>query len=344
MAHRLSLSFAMGDNPRSRPILAGQIVPEGISLVCSQVSAGDLFWRQLKYQEFEASEMSLSSLIMMQARGDRTWVGLPIFTTRSFFHLGLVVRPAAGITRPEDLAGKSIGVPEYQQTAALWMRGILQHEFGVDLKSIHWYMERLLDLSHAEASGFVAPDGIELSFVEAGSNLSQMMNDGELDSALRMAGGAQRSPAYSGGPGALYTDRGVPPMVNGASIQPLFPDPPAEAARYFEKTGFFPINHCVVIRRDVLEKNPWVALNLFQAFVEAKRLARAQFVAQVEPLAMTGTIDAMTKRQLETDVFPYGVKAQRELLETVVFYSLEQGLIDRLVPLDEVFHPALLEM
>lgn len=334
----------MNDNSRSRPILSGQIVPEGMKLRCSKINAGDLFWRQLKFQEFDASEMSLSSLIMMTAKGDTTWIGLPIFMTRSFFHLGLVVRPEAGIHTPADLNGKRVGVFEYQQTAALWMRGILQHEFDIDLQSIHWYMERLSELSHAGASGFQTPEGIELSYVSSETSLVKMMRDGELDAALRTSGGAPRSVAFGAAPPAVFTGRGNPPIVIGDHVQPLFADPTAEATRYFAKTGFYPINHCIVLRRALLEKNPWVALNLYQAFVEAKDLARAHFFAQVDPLELTGTIDAEERSKLAIDIFPYGVKAQRGLLETAVSYAFEQGLIDRIVDLDEIFHPGLMEI
>src|SRR5579862_7250554 len=128
---KLQLSLGMADNPRTRPILAGRVKPDGIEFICTPVHASELFWRQLRFGDFDVSEMSFSSLMMARANGDERWVGLPVFTTRRFFHTEILVRRDSGIEKPADLKGRRVGVPEYQQTAALWTRGVLQHEFGV---------------------------------------------------------------------------------------------------------------------------------------------------------------------------------------------------------------------
>src|SRR5690242_10841568 len=138
----LQLSLVMGSNPRSEPVLSGAVKPEGIELTTTRMHPSEIFWRQLSFAEFDVSEMSMSSYLMAVAGGNRDWVGLPVFTSRKFFHTWAWVRTAAGIERPEDLKGKRVGVPEYQQTAALWSRGALKHEWGVDPMDVEWYMER----------------------------------------------------------------------------------------------------------------------------------------------------------------------------------------------------------
>ena len=156
----IQLSIGMASNPRTWAIHDGRIKPDGIELIPSPVHASELFWRQLKFGDFDVSEMSFSSLIMAMAAGDDRWVGLPVFTTRRFFHTGVLIRKDSGIQSPADLKGKRVGVPEYQQTAALWTRGVLQHEFGVEPKDMEFFMERVPEQSHGGATGFKPPKGV----------------------------------------------------------------------------------------------------------------------------------------------------------------------------------------
>ena len=154
--NELQLSIGITNNPRTWPILDGTVKPDGIDLIPTVLHPSELFWRQLHFAEFAVSEMSCSSFLIVTAHGDTRFVGLPIFTTRRFFHTGILVRRAAGIEQPADLKGKRVGVPEYQQTAALWARGVLQHEFGVAPKDMEFWMERTPDRSHGGATGFQA--------------------------------------------------------------------------------------------------------------------------------------------------------------------------------------------
>ncbi|MCJ7594765.1 MAG: ABC transporter substrate-binding protein, partial [Desulfobacterales bacterium] len=135
---KITLSMAISSNPRTWPILDGTVKPDGIDLVPTVLHPSEMFWRQLRYAEFDLSEMSLSSLMIAVSKGDDRWVGLPVFTTRRFFHAGILVRKDSGIESPADLKGKRVGVPEYQQTGALWARGVLQHEFGVEPKEMEF--------------------------------------------------------------------------------------------------------------------------------------------------------------------------------------------------------------
>jgi 4,5-dihydroxyphthalate decarboxylase len=340
----IHLTFAMGENPRSRPVLTGAVKPEGIELDSTVIGPSELFWRQLMFHEFDVSEMSMSSLIITRAKGDQTWVALPIFTTRSFFHTGVLVRDDAGIDEPAQLAGARVGVPEYQQTAALWARGILQHEFGVEPSTIHWFMERLPELSHGGATGFTPPAGIDLEYIPAESDIGKMLQEGKLDAALVYYGrppSSRENPALRG---SIEIGRSSVTFESGSGVRTLFHDVPAEAARYYGKTGIFPINHCVVVRSDVVEKYPWVPLNIFDAFLAAKRIAEAEFNTALEPLLLTGTAPRRLAASQRTDVYPYGVQAQRSLLETIAAYSYEQGLTSRQVGLDELFYPPTLEL
>ncbi len=185
----LTLSLGFASNPRSRPILDGRVQPQGIELQATAVGMSELAWRQLGFKEFEVSELSMSSLLIALSHGDDTWVGLPIFTSRRFFHVGALAREDSGINSPADFAGKRIGVPEYQQTAALWSRGILQHEFGLDPRDLHWYMERPPEKSHGGATGFDPQAiGIDLQYIPRETDMGRMLQSGELDGALHYLG------------------------------------------------------------------------------------------------------------------------------------------------------------
>src|SRR5207248_11403825 len=181
---KLQLSLGIASNPRSWPILDGTVRPEGIELIPTVVHASELFWRQLRFADFDVSEMSFSSLMMARAKGDDRWVGLPIFTTRRFFHVDMMVRRDCGIEQPADLKGRRVGVPEYQQTAALWTRGILQHEFGVSPTEMEFWMERVPSHSHAGGVGFKPPKGVTIHQIPLEKNIGAMMLSGELEAAI----------------------------------------------------------------------------------------------------------------------------------------------------------------
>ncbi len=329
----LELSIIMSDNPRSRAVVDGSVKPEGIRLSGTFGHPAEIFWRQLKSAEFDVSEMSLSSLIMLQAGGSRDWVGLPIFPQRRFFHTWAWIRLGAGIERPEDLKGKRVGVPEYQQTAALWSRGVLQHEFGVSPLDVEWFMERTEEQSHGGSTGFRPPAGLRFQRIPPSESIGSLLLAGGLDATLMyIAGGS----AIDRSRGSLedYPDR----------FRLLFPDPLAESRRYYAKTGIFPINHGMVVRRSIVERHPWVVLNLFNAF----RRAKDAWLAGVNELAAThlslGLLPPASAEALRIDPYPYGVASNRQVLETVTAYSHEQGLTPRQVPLDEVFAASTMDL
>lgn len=326
---RITLSLGMGNNLRSRPIFEGRVKADGIDLVCSDVYAGELFWRQLKHAEFDVAEMSLSSLLIAVANGDRRFVGLPIFTVRRFFHTMILVRRDAGIETPADLKGKRVGVPEYQQTAALWSRGVLMHEFGVEPRDMTFWMERTPDVSHGGTTGFRPPPGVVVNQIPKETNIGEMLMAGELDATLLYL------------PIKSFTDRSREDLSARADIGPLFRDPRAEGIRYFRKTGIFPINHGMVVRREIAERHPWVIINVYNAFRDANALVDADRAAHLDYLLATGHAEP---EAATVKLAPYGVRENRDVLETVAQYSHEQGLTPRRIGLDELFAKNTLEL
>jgi 4,5-dihydroxyphthalate decarboxylase len=327
----LQISIGMASNPRTWPIFDGQVRPDGIDLVPSVVHPSELFWRQLKFADFDVSEMSFSTLMMAKAQGDERWVGLPVFTTRKLFHTEILVRRDAGIERPQDLRGRRVAVPEYQQTAALWTRGALQHEFGVEPKDMEFWMERVPTHSHRGAVGFTAPAGVTIRQIPAEKNIGGMMLSGEVDAVIHYIVNAN------------LVDRSTADLWNHPEIRPLFQDPVAEGVRYYRKTGILPINHGMVIRRELAERHPWTVLNLLKAFERANEIAERRRMEHAAYHVATGLVSAESARGLGTPLVRHGVKANRKVLETAAQYSLEQGLTPRRVALEEVFAASTLD-
>ena len=325
----INLKLGIASNPRTQPILDGSVKPDGIKLVCEVVHGSELFYRQLKFAEFDVAEMSFSNLMIALANGDDRFIGLPVFTTRHFFHSRMLARKDAGIETPADLKGKRVGVPEYQQTAALWTRGILQHEFGVEPKDMIFWMERTPELSHGGITGFKPPPGVTVNRIPAESSLGEMVANGEIDATLLYL--TDRN----------MVDRSRIDLHNHPDVKPLFPDARAEGIRYFNKTGIYPINHGMVIKREIAEQYPWAALSVFNAFKEANEYCDAQRQAHNDYYVATGLADVDA---LATPLVQHGIVANRHILETAAQYSHEQGLTPRLMKLEEVFAPETMEL
>jgi len=256
---------------------------------------------------------------------------LPVFPSRRLFQTELSYNIDSGITRPEDLAGKKLGVAEYQQTAALWIRGILEHDFGVSQYKIHWHMERSEEMSHGGATGFKLPAGISFNRIAANKSLVSTLLENELDVAhvaspfVLQANTLDRSSRIVG-------------KNDWSRIRPLFPDRMAEGERFFKRHGFLPVNHTYIIRGDIYRKHPWVAFNLYSGFVKAKALAREKLLAAIPSALFFGAeYLAMTRQLIGDDPFPYGIKANQAMLETITSYSHEQGLTPRQMKIEELF-------
>ncbi len=328
----LTLSIALSDNERTRPLAQGRFQPQGVRLLPTLVHPSEMFWRQLKYGDFDISEMSMSSLIIATARGNRDWVALPIYTSRMFFHTSILVRTDRGILQPQDLRGKRVGVPEYQQTSALWSRGILEHEFGVKAQDIEWFMERGPDKSHGGATGFKPPPGVRLNQIAPGTNIGEMLVSGELDATLLYLNNRN------------LVDRSTIDIDQVEIVKPLFRDRQAETRRFFAKTGIYPINHAVVIKRELYERHPWLALNLYHAFMAAKTEVERETLETMQSYFDTGLIDPAGRQGLQGDPKAYGMKASRKVIETISQYVHEQGLTERRVAVEEMFAASTLEV
>ncbi|HYC15296.1 MAG TPA: hypothetical protein VEC75_13675, partial [Stellaceae bacterium] len=325
------ISIAMASNPRTWPIFDGKVRPDGVTLIPSAVHPSELFWRQLRFADFDVSEMSFSSLLMARAGGDDRWIGLPIFTTRKFFHAEILVRTDSGIDKPADLKGRRVGVPEYQQTAALWTRGVLEHEFGVAPGDMEFWMERTPSHSHRAATGFTPPPGVTINQIPADKSIGSMMLTGELEAVIH----------YIVNPNLV--DRSTADLWNHSAVRTLFPDPLAEGVRYYRKTGIFPINHGMVIRREIADKHPWIVLNLYKAFQQANELADRERIEHADYHRVTGLLTLESAQALRAPLVRHGIAANRKVLETAARYSQEQGLTPRLLRLEEVFAASTME-
>lgn len=335
---KLRLSFITASNERIAPLLQGEVEPEGVELVITHSDPSETFWRQLKFEEFELCEMSLSSYLIARARGV-DMIMIPVFPSRRFMHAQYSIHVDAGIQQPSDLAGKRIGVGEYQQTAALWSRGVFEHDFNVSQFSVDWYMERTEELSHGGATGFKPMDGIKFHRIPPDKSLASMLVNHELDAA-------PVGRAFSRESNVIDRSTHIRAREGDWSkVKPLFPDVMAEGKRFFDAHGYIPANHAYAIRGDVHRAYPWVAFNLYAAFVKAKDLYQQRLGDSISSGLIFGPQYLQQTRAIfGDDPFPYGVKANRPMLETIVNFSHEQGFIPRKFELDELFAPATLDL
>lgn len=337
---RLTLSFASAVNERTKPIMDGMVKPDAIDLIPIVSDPAETFWRVLRFGDFDISEMSISSLLIAREQG-ADLVAIPVFPSRRFMHIELVCHRDAGIDRAEDLAGKRLAVGDYQQTAALWTRGILDHDFGVSQYDIDWYMERTPEQSHGAATGFTPPEGISFNQIPSDKSMATMLVSGEIDAALVKR--AMRKDAGN------VIERSARMKVGREEFdrvtKSVFSDPVGEGGRFFHEHGFVPLNHTYVIRGDLHRRHPWVALNVYKAMLAAKEYAERTIMDSV-PLSLVFREEylAMTERILGPDLFPYGVERNRRALETIARFSYEQGLTKAPATIDDLFAPSTLDL
>jgi 4,5-dihydroxyphthalate decarboxylase len=331
MAHK-TLSLAIADYERVAPLADGSVRPEGFDLEMQTLAPSETFYRMLKDDAFDASEMSLSSFLIARQQG-RDWAAIPVFPFRTGFHVGIYVREDAGVESPADLRGRRFGLTEYQVTAALWTRGVLQHDFGLDLRDVQWCVERSRSMSHGGETGFSAPEGIRISDLEGGT-LAELLADGELDAVLP-------SP-YPGMASRLnLTDAGDLAFTPG--VRRLFTDPVAEVDDYFARHGFLHMNHTLVVQNRHVRDDPELPMRLYDAFVAAKHASYAGVERFRRSNLVHGGLALERQQQVYgQDPFPYGLAANKEALETLVHYSAEQGLIGTVPAVEELFHESTL--
>lgn len=320
------LTLACWDYDRTEPLRDGRIRPDGIDLTYLSLPVEETFFRMARFREFEAAELSLSSYVLTLFR-DAPFVALPVFPSRAFRHNGIYVHAGSGIERPEDLAGRVVGVPEYQVTAAVWIRGILAEHHGVPVPSVRYRTGGLHEPGRVEKLRFDPPEGTEIAPIPPDRTLAEMLVTGEID--------------------ALYSPRTPRPLLTGdPRVRRLFADPAAAEADYFARTGIFPIMHVVVLRRDVYERRPWVAGSLCKAFEQARQetLRRMDETAASRYLLpwLYAEVER-TRRAMGADFWTYGLDGNEAVLRTFLRYSHEQGLAERLLEPAELFAPETLE-
>jgi len=321
---RLRLSLACWDYDRTRALMDGRVRPDGIDLVYQPLEVEETFFRQARFREFAVSEMSLSSYCLSKSNGD-PFVAIPVFPSRMFRHGNVWVNERSGIREPSDLRGKRFGCPEYQLTANVWIRGILDDEFGVAPESVTYVTGGEEEPGRPEKLALNLPSGIRVEPIGPEQTLSAMLAAGEID--------------------AFHGPR-TPSTANAPGVRRLFPDYVAAEKAYYRKTGIFPIMHVVVIRREVYERDRWIATALFKAFVAAQRYAYDDYrqTAALKSMLPWSAAEAETTRALMGEEWwPYGVARNLDVLETFTRCHHRQGLSPKPLAVADLFAPETLE-
>jgi len=314
MSKKLSLTFACGDYEIVRPLIEGSVLVDGVDLtILTDMDSATRHWRFLRNDEFDVAEVSSSSYL---AARDNDWPfrAIPVFLHRRFRHGFMFINTAKGIAKPADLKGRKIGVKTLMTSAVLWMRGILQHEYGVPLNSIEWVAEIEDDVI------VTLPPDIKYSCLPNDKSVETMLAEGELDAVL-------------------HSDLIKPFLAKDARVARLFPDHKKEEMAYFKKTGIFPIMHVLGLRQSLVEQHPWLTVNLFKAFNESKSIAMERMAnPRIVPLAWYRAAWEEQEKILGPDPWEYGLTGNnRNNLETLVGYSHEQGLIKKKPTLEQLF-------
>lgn len=311
---KIQLTLAVGDYEITRPLKDGTVQAEGIDLtVLTGMDSITRHWRFLRNNEFDAAEVSGSSYIVSRDRG-MPFRAIPIFPHRRFRHGFIYINKNKGISKPTDLIGRKIGVKAYQVTAILWLRGMLEHDYGVPHKSIDWYADLDEDID------FKPPEGLRLTRVPDDKSIETMLAEGELDAVL-------------------HPDI-IDPIVNkDPRVGRLFEDPKTEEIAYYKRTGIFPIMHVVGIKQEIVERHPWIARSLYKAFDQAKALGMKRMRnPRVAPLAWCQEALEEQERLLGPDPWVNGLTPENvKNYSTLMQYAYEQGMISRMIPMDELF-------
>lgn len=316
---KLKLTLACGDYDRTRALIDGIVEPEGIDLNYILLGPGEIFWRMLNNGEFDASEMSLSTYTILRSQGDTRFTALPVFPSRVFRHGCIYIHCRAGIQRPQDLKGKRMGVGDYQMTAAIWVRGLLQHEYQVSPEEMEWVVAAPV------YAGIQLPERVRITHIDAGDSLERKLESGEIDALASVVM-----------PKALFADK---PVVNR-----LFPNYREIEADYYRRTGIFPIMHTLVVKTDLLQREPWVAISLYKAFVQAKDLNfKHLYDTNALHVSLPWLVDEIenSRRIFGPEIWDYSIEGSRPTLEALVQYLDEQKLTRRRMKVEELFHASI---
>lgn len=315
---KLKTTLACGDYDFLRPLIDGLVQPPGMELNVLTMASPERHGRMLRHEEFDICELSLVAYLLSWER-KKPYTAIPVFPHRRFRHAYMVKRSNCGIEKPSDLNGKRVGLDTLQNSAGLWMRGILQDHYGVDLKTIEWWCQEEEDVPVEPAKW------MKIHRIPKGKNIDQMLENGELEASL-------------------YPET-LPSIRKGSpKVALLFADPKQAEIEYYNKSGIFPIMHTVVIKNEILEKHPWAAVSVLQAFQQAKQICYRR-MNDPRSFALVWVKELMQEQEriFGPDPWPYNLEDNRVALEAVVRYEYEQGMIKRKPDIEELFFPASLQ-
>ena len=325
------LTLACWDYDRTRALLEGRVGVAGWRIDAKVQPPEETFPRAVADAPFDVSELSLSSYLMQVSRGEGAYIAIPAFVSRAFHHGAIYVRTKRGIETPKDLEGRLVGVPEYQMTMALWVRGILGDEYGVDFRKIRYRTGGANKPGRKERLALELPEDMDVAPIPEGSTLNELLLAGELDAVI--------APTPPDG----FT-------AGDKAVRRLFADPAAEERAYYARTGLFPIMHVIGVRRTLADEHPGLAADLFRAFVEARNLAMREHDLTARSSANRMMLPwfadqwEATKDLMGDDFWPYGVAENRAELEAVCRYSHEQNLGRKRLSVEALFAPETVEL
>lgn len=325
---KLNLSLAMGDYDRTRALLDGRVPIDGVDPVFLALDPEEIFFRAFRHAEFDVCELSLSSFAVKTARESCPYVGVPVFLSRAFRHTAIYIRTDRGIREPADLRGKRVGVPEYQLTACVWVRAMLEEDYGVRPAELQWIRGGQEQPGRVEKIELALPADVRLESAPDGATLNAMLAAGEIDALI-----APRPPScwVQGHPG----------------VGRLFPDPVQAASDYYRRTGIFPIMHLLGVRRELVHAHPWLPGTLLKAFERAKAVAMSS-LSEIAASAITLPLAQETMQSMQglmgQDYWSYGAAQNLHTLDAFLQYHHAQGLSPRRVRVEELLHPSTLEV
>jgi 4,5-dihydroxyphthalate decarboxylase len=317
---QLHLTLATTDYDHVRDLVNGAVRPEGIVLTAFVLPVEEVFYRFIKNREWDVSEMSFGKFIGYASQGNSPFVGIPVFPSRVFRQSAIYVRTDRGIRMPKDLEGKTVGIPEWAQTAGIYARGYLAEQCGVDIAKIRWIQAGMNQPGRDEKVEFKLAKNISYE-QRRDASISGLLLSGEIDAAISARV-----------PDAFTQDDG--------KIARLFSDYRSEEARYYAATGIFPIMHVIAIRRAIFDRYPWVAMNLFNAFEEAKRRCLERIddlTASRIPVPWAAALSGEWSRNFGSDPFPYGLEANRKTLDAFCRFAHAQDITQRRLISDDLF-------
>lgn len=319
---KIPLTLAISHYDHVTELVSGRVPVEGVELTALNLQIEEIFYRMFNHRDFDASEVSMGKFSSLASQGNSPFVGIPVFPSRVPRHSSIYVRKDGGVKQPSDLMGKRVGIPEWAQTASVYSRGLLQHEYGVDLKSIEWIQAGVDQPGRLEKVKLNLPAGINYR-AATDKSLSGMLVSGEIDAAL------------SAHPPVCFEE-------NHPNVALMFPDYLEIEQEYVRRTGIFPIMHAVAIRREIVEKHPWIAANLFAAFEEAKRRSVRRALNNTSSALPIPWGYAFARRMqaiVGEELLPYGIDANRKTLDAFLQYGFEQGVLFKRMQPEELFPP-----